>query len=129
MTRLKDEIIKSPALCCLDYMSGREVVLAVNTSVIAVGFILLQQGEDGKRYLNRFGSISLTSVESWYSQAKLELYGLFRALRAVRVFIFGAANLVVEMDAKYVNRSSTWRRSSSSSTAPCGIRNHVVATS
>ena len=42
------------------------------------------------------------SVESQYSQAKLELYGLFRSLRAVRVFIFGVTNLVVEMDAKYV---------------------------
>ena len=41
-------------------------------------------------------------VESQYSQAKLELYGLFRSLRAVQVFIFGVTNLVVEMDAKYV---------------------------
>ena len=70
--------------------------------VIAVGFILSQEGEDGKRYPNRFGSISLTSVESQYSQAKLDLYGLFHSLRAVRVFIIGVANLVVEMDAKYV---------------------------
>ena len=67
-----------------------------------MGFILSQEGEDGKRYLNRFGSISLMSVKSRYSQAKLELYGLFRALQAVRMFIFGATNLVVEMDAKYV---------------------------
>ena len=102
MIRLKDEIIQSPVLWHLDYESGREVVLAVDTSVIAVGFILSQEGEDGKCYLNHFGSISLTSVESWYSQAKLELYGLFRSLRAVRVFIFGVTNLVVEMDAKYV---------------------------
>jgi len=99
---MMDEIIKSPALCHLDYMSGREVVLAVDTSVIAVSFILSQEGEDGKHYPNRFGSISLTSIESQYSQAKLELYGLFWALCTVRVFIFGAANLVVEMDAKYV---------------------------
>ena len=40
MIRLKDEIIQSPALRRLDYKSGREVVLAVDTSVIAVGFIL-----------------------------------------------------------------------------------------
>jgi hypothetical protein len=67
-----------------------------------VGFILFQEGEDGKRYPNRFGSISLTEVESHYSQVKLELYSLFRALRAVRIFIFGITNLTVEMDAKYV---------------------------
>ena len=42
------------------------------------------------------------SVESQYSQAKLKLYGLFRSLQAVWVFIFGVTNLVVEMDAKYV---------------------------
>ena len=100
MNRLKDEIIK--LLRHLDYESGREVVLAVDTLVIAVGFILSQEGEDGKCYLSQFGSISLTSVESWYSQAKLELYGLFHSLRVVHVFIFRATNLVVEMDAKYV---------------------------
>ncbi|KAJ8594372.1 hypothetical protein M405DRAFT_720453, partial [Rhizopogon salebrosus TDB-379] len=39
---------------------------------------------------------------SRYSQAKLELYGLFHALRAVRVWIFSITNLTVEVDAKYV---------------------------
>ncbi|KIK73071.1 hypothetical protein PAXRUDRAFT_89903, partial [Paxillus rubicundulus Ve08.2h10] len=55
MQRLKDEIAKSPAL----------------------RFILLQIGEDGTCYPNRFGSITLNEVESHYFQAKLELYGLF----------------------------------------------------
>jgi hypothetical protein len=80
MQRLKDEIIKSPALRRLDYASGREVILAVDTSVIVVGYILSQEGDDGKRYPNHFRSLSLTEVESRYFQAKLELYGLFRAL-------------------------------------------------
>ena len=94
--------MKSFSLRRLDYESSWEVVLTVDTLVITVGFILSQEGEDGKRYLNCFGSISLTSVESQYSQAKLELYGLFCSLWAVWVFIFGVTNLVVEMDAKYV---------------------------
>jgi hypothetical protein len=102
MQRLKDKIIKSPALRRLDYVSGWEVILAVDTSMIAVRYFLSQEGDDGKRYLNHFRSLSLTEVKSRYSQAKLELYGLFRALRAVRIFIFGIANLTVEMDAKYV---------------------------
>ncbi|KIK72683.1 hypothetical protein PAXRUDRAFT_73121, partial [Paxillus rubicundulus Ve08.2h10] len=42
MWRLKDKIAKSPALRRIDYECGREVILAVDTSVIAVGFILLQ---------------------------------------------------------------------------------------
>jgi hypothetical protein len=99
---LKDTVLSSPVLKRLDYASEREVILAVNTSNIAIGFILLQVGEDGKRYPSRFGSIVLTEVESRYSQAKLELYGLFRVLRAVRVFIFGVKNLTVEVNAKYI---------------------------
>jgi len=99
MQILKDAILSSPALKHLDYMSERKVILAVDTSNIAIGFILLQVGEDGKRYPSRFGSIALTEVESRYSQAKLELYGLFRA---VRVFIFGVKNLTVEVDMKYI---------------------------
>ncbi|KIK74967.1 hypothetical protein PAXRUDRAFT_38767, partial [Paxillus rubicundulus Ve08.2h10] len=53
---------------------GWEVILAVNTSVIEVGYTLLQLGEDGKCYPNQFGSITLNKVESCYSQVKLELY-------------------------------------------------------
>ena len=67
-----------------------------------VGYILSQEGDDGKRYPNRFGSIRLFDVESRYSQAKLELYRLFRALRAVHIFIFGVINFTVEMDAKHI---------------------------
>ena len=102
MQRLKDAICLSPTLHCLDYTSRCEVILAVDTSKIAVRYILSQEGEDGKGYLNRFRLLTLTDVESCYSQAKLELYRLFRALRAVWIFIFGVANLTVEMDAKYV---------------------------
>ena len=102
MQCLKDAICQSPVLCQLDYESSREVILAIDTSLIMVGYILLQEGDDGKRYPNRFGSIGLSDVESRHSQAKLELYRLFRALQAVRIFIFGVNNFTVEMDAKYV---------------------------
>lgn len=74
----------------------------MDTLVIAIDFILFQEGKDGKCYSNCFCSISLISIESQYSQAKLELYGLFWALQAVCVFIFRVTNLVVEMDVKYV---------------------------
>ena len=67
-----------------------------------VRYILLQEGDDGKHYPNHFGSIGLSDVESHYSQAKLELYGLFRALQVVHIFIFGVNNFTVEMDAKYI---------------------------
>ena len=102
MQCLKDAICQSPALCQLDYESSREVILAIDTSLITVGYILLQEGDDGKHYPNCFGSIRLSDVESCYSQAKLELYSLFCALQAVCIFVFGVTNFTVEMDAKYI---------------------------
>ena len=83
MQCLKDAICQSPALCQLDYESGREVILAIDTSLIVVGYILSQERDDGKCYLNHFGSIGLSNVESHYSQAKLKLYGLFHALQVL----------------------------------------------
>jgi len=65
---------------------------------MAVGFILSQMGSDNKRYPSRFGSITWNEREQRYSQAKIELYGLFRALKAMRVFIIGVENLTVEVD-------------------------------
>ena len=69
---------------------------------MAVGYILSQQGEDGKIYPSRFGSITWNETEQRYSQAKLKLYGLFQALKAVKMYIVGLKNLVVEVDAKYI---------------------------
>ena len=102
MQCLKDAICQSPALHQLDYESSGEVILAIDTSLIAVGYILSQEGDDGKHYPDRFGSIRLSDVKSCYSQAKLELYGLFCALWAVRIFVFGVNNFTVEMDTKYI---------------------------
>jgi len=102
MQTLKDAILESPALHTMDYECGCEVILVVDTSNITVGYILLQVRKDGKRYPSCFGSISLTEVESCYSQAKLELYGSFRVLHVVHVHIFGITNLMVEVNTKYI---------------------------
>ena len=50
MDYLKQAIVDSPALCPIDYASSLPVILAVDTSSIAVGYILMQQGEEGKHY-------------------------------------------------------------------------------
>jgi len=102
MVQLKTLVASAPCLRPIDYKSGNPVILAVDSSVIAVGYILLQLGDDSRRYPSRYGSISWNSRESNYSQAKLELYGLFRALHAVRLHIFGLSQIVVEVDAKYI---------------------------
>jgi hypothetical protein len=98
---LKNAVITSSALRGIDYESNGEVILAVDSSVIGVGFVLLQVC-DGKRYPSRFGSIAWSERESRYSQAKLKLYGLFHALHYFWVFIIGVRNFTVEVDAKYI---------------------------
>ena len=102
MQTLKDAIIQSPALISIDYSADRAVYLSVDSSVCGVGWILAQDCPDGSRRPSRFGSISWNERESRYSQAKLELYGLFRALRAMRLHLVGIRNLIVEVDASYI---------------------------
>ena len=101
---LKAALLASPALRPIDYSSDSPVILAVDTSPIAVGFYLCQANETNprKRYFARFGSIPLNDRERRFSQPKLELYGLFRALRAYKIFIIGVRNLIIETDARYI---------------------------
>ena len=40
--------------------------------------------------------------ESRFSQPKLELYGLFRALRLLKAYLIRVRNLVVKVDARYI---------------------------
>jgi hypothetical protein len=49
-----------------------------------------------------FGSITLNKHELHFSQAKLELYGLYHALSALRFYLIGVRNLIVEVDARYI---------------------------
>jgi hypothetical protein len=103
MENIKNLVTCSPALRPLNYAAHEwAIILAVDTSVTAVGYVLMQVRDDKRRYPSRFGSIAWTEHESWYSQAKLKLYGLFCALHAYRIYIIGVKNLVVEVDAKYL---------------------------
>ena len=88
---LRQALIESPALRPIDYTSTSSVILAVDTSQIAIRFHLCQCSPDDpqKRYYARFGSITLNDRESRFSQPKLELYGLFRSLRALKLYLIG----------------------------------------
>jgi hypothetical protein len=101
---LKQALLASPALRPINYSIDSPVILAVDTSSIAVGFYLCQADSENpkKRYFARFGSIALNEREQRFSQPKLELYGLFRALRAYKIFIVGVRNLIIEVDARYI---------------------------
>ncbi|KAJ8496336.1 hypothetical protein ONZ45_g12495 [Pleurotus djamor] len=102
MNTLKQLAITSPALRAIDHSADGDVILSVDSSYMAAGYVLSQIGPDGKRYPSRFGSITWNECESRYSQAKIELYGLFRALQETKLCIVGAKKLVVEVDAKYI---------------------------
>ena len=100
--QLKQAITTPPALRAIDYQSESPVILSVDSSYIAVGFILSQLDEQGRRHPARYGSLPMNEREARYSQPKLELYGLYRALRAYRVHLIGVRKLIVEVDAKYI---------------------------
>ena len=76
---LKAALLTSPALRPIDYTSPAPVILTIDTSQIAVGFLLCQCDAENPsiRRFARFGSITLNDRESRFSQPKLELYGLF----------------------------------------------------
>ena len=101
---LKAALLASPALQPIDYASSSPVILAVDTSHIAIGYLLCQCDADNPRIRRyaRFGSITLNDRESRFSQPKLELYGLFRTLRSLKMYLIGVRNLVIEVDARYI---------------------------
>ena len=74
MKKLKTLAKNSSAIHAINYASRHKVILAVDTSSIAVGYILSQIGVDSKQYPSQFGSMTLSERESSYSQAKLELF-------------------------------------------------------
>jgi hypothetical protein len=101
---LKSALLSSPALRAINYDSPQPVILSVDTSYIAIGHILSQCDEKNPRlrYISPFGSITLNDREAGFSQAKLEVCGLYRSIRALKLHLIGLRNLIVEVDAKYI---------------------------
>jgi hypothetical protein len=102
MEVLKEKVTSALCLKPIDYASDRKVILSVDSSEIAVGWILSQLNDKGKKIPLRYGSITWNPVESCYSQPKLELYGLFCALKAMRLYLIGLKRFTVEMDCQSV---------------------------
>jgi hypothetical protein len=100
--RLKTLVTKTPALRPVDYRSDNPLILSVDSSKYGIGFILSQLDEQGRRRPARYGSLPTNARERNYSQPKIELYGLYRAIRHWRLHLVGARKLVVEVDAKYI---------------------------
>jgi hypothetical protein len=102
-SKIKSLIATAPALRSIDYLSSNPVVISVDSSKEAVGMILSQLSDNGKvKHPARYGSLPMDEVASRYSQPKLELYGLYRALRHWRLYIVGVKKLIVEVDAQAI---------------------------
>ena len=99
---IKKHVTSAPALRPIDYTSDNPVILSVDSSRDAAGMILSQIDDQGRRRPARYGSVPMSERESRYSQPKLELFGLYRALQHWRLHIIGVKNLRVEVDAKYI---------------------------
>jgi hypothetical protein len=104
MDRLKSALIGAPCLKPLNYDWDSDIVMAVDTSWMAVGVQIYQTdpSDPQKRYYAKFASITLNRREAEFSQPKRELYGLKRALEAMQYWLLGCRRLVIETDAKYI---------------------------
>jgi hypothetical protein len=98
---LKACLASTLVLVPLNYKCNRPIILAVDSSYIAVDYILLQEDEQGRQRVARYGSVPFTSVESKYSQAKLEFCGLAKAIRTTQYYTSGR-RFRIEVDAKYI---------------------------
>jgi hypothetical protein len=101
---LKQALVDSPTIRTIDYKSDSPVILAVDTSHIAVGYHLCQCDLDDprKRHYARFRSITLNDQELRFSQPKLELYGLYHSFRTLKLWLIGIRNLIVKVDTRYI---------------------------
>ena len=104
MDAIKDALKNCEALKPLNYEWDSDIVLAVDTSYIAVGIEIYQRDpvDPTKRYFAKFDSIPLNEREARFSQPKRELYGLKRALTHMQYWLLGCRKLVVETDAMYI---------------------------
>ena len=102
MDNLKQRVISAPALAPIDYASNHLVIVSMDSSFIAVGWIVYQLDEQGHQKPSRYGSISWTEQEAQYSQLKLELHGVFHALKSLRLHLMGLPTFQLEVDAKYI---------------------------
>jgi hypothetical protein len=65
MENIKDLVTRSPALCPLNYAAhDGPIILAIDSSITAIGYVLMQVRDDKHRYLSRFGSIAWTEYKS-----------------------------------------------------------------
>lgn len=104
MELLKEGVRQAKAIRPLDYEGQGNIVLAVDSSYIGIGFYIYQEdiNDPKKHYYAKFGSRVMNDREARFSQPKRELFGMKEALRLNKQILFGVRKLIVETDAKYI---------------------------
>ena len=104
MELLKEGVRQAKAIRPLDYEGQGNIVLAVDSSYIGIGFYIYQEdvNDPKKHYYAKFGSKTMNDREARFSQPKRELFGMKEALRLNKNLLFGVRKLIVETDAKYI---------------------------
>lgn len=112
MDILKKLVASAPILKVVDYELAKLatppprvsnhglVVLVVDSSIHGSGWVLYQHIETDKHPV-LFGSCTFNRTESQYSQPKVELYGVFRAVKEMRHRVWGI-HFLLEVDAKFL---------------------------
>ncbi|KAK4701377.1 hypothetical protein P7C70_g4856, partial [Phenoliferia sp. Uapishka_3] len=97
--KLKTIVGKEILLTKLDYSADAgQIILSVDSSHIAAGGIIFQEDSEGRRKPARYESLTFTSVESRYSQPKLELAGVAKMLKKLQMYLWGR-RFILEVDA------------------------------
>lgn len=105
MTQIKGAVEKSGCIKPIDYtrLEDYPIIVSIDSSWMGCGVAMAQMGRDGKRYYARFMSFYFNEVQQRYSQPKLELYGVFVGLRALRYYIHGT-RFILEVDCTSVKQ-------------------------
>ena len=99
MEALKVSLTNATALSTIDYSTeAGDIVFAVDARGEGWGAIL-QQEKDGKRHPVRYESGVSSAPEKTYDAGKRECRALLRALKKLKVWLYGV-KFVVEIDAK-----------------------------
>jgi len=98
---LKDALIHSPALRAIDYTSDSPVILAVDTSHIAVRFFLCQCNPTNPKvhHYNQFSSITLNDWEAQFSPTKVGKSMVYQRFASWRLYLLGVLQFSYEVDA------------------------------
>lgn len=97
MAKLKELLISPPVLRPPDYTCGRPLVLTIDSSPLATGWVLGQEDGEDQMFATRFGAKIFNERQRRYPQVKRELWGAKCALKQEKDYLIGT-HVVLQTD-------------------------------